>query len=108
MPVATNPYSIGVAPKPINDLDVSAQTKRYKEEEASQKAPQVLPFNFNSANELMSKLFLDLLELRKMFADAENNSQVKSKNLRPIYKIIDNIGTEITQDIPELLDKLAL
>jgi hypothetical protein len=108
MPVATNPYSIGVAPKPITDFDVSAQTKRYKDEELTHKAPQVLPFNFDSANELISKLYIDLLELRAMFQAAESNSQVKSKNLRPIYKVIDDIGTEITQNIPELLDKLAL
>ena len=108
MPVATNPYNIGVASKPITDFDVSAQIKKYEDEAATHEAPQVLPFNFNSANELISKLYLDLLELRAMFITAESNSQVKAKYLEPIYKVIDNIGAEITQNIPELLDKLAL
>jgi hypothetical protein len=108
MPTATNPYNLGVASKPIHDLDVTSQFSRYKQDEETHKAPQVLPFNFNAANELMSTLFQDLIALRKMFVAAENNSQVKSKNLTPIYKVIDNIGEEITQTIPELLDNLKL
>lgn len=109
MPTATNPYNLGVAPKPNYDLDTGSQVAKYRqEEEDTHKAPQSLPFNFDVAYELTSKLYQDLLELRKMIISAETNPTVKRKNLTPIYSIIDNIGKEITQTIPELLDKLKL
>ena len=108
MPIATNPYRVGIAADPINDLDVSNQVQKYKDEEASYKAPQVLPFNFNGAQELISILYKDLLDIRNMVLAAERNPLVKTKYTAPILKVIDNIGNEILQDIPELLDKLQL
>jgi hypothetical protein len=89
-------------------LDTGSQIAKYRQEEETHRAPQSLPFNFDVAYELTSKLYQDLLEFRKMIISAENNPTVKRKNLAPIYGIIDNIGKEITQTIPELLDKLKL
>jgi len=105
---ATNPYSVGIASVPINDFDASSQVAKYKEEEKGHKAPQVLPFNFNAMDELVSILYKDLLSIRKVIMDAEKNSQVNKKYTTPILDVIDNIGNEILQTIPELLDKLEM
>jgi hypothetical protein len=108
MPIATNPYSVGIAPNPINDLDTQSQVQKYKDEEKTHIAPQVLPFDLNGSQELISALYKDLLAIRNMILAAEKNPQVKTKYTKPILKVIDNIGNEILQDIPELLDKLQL
>jgi hypothetical protein len=110
--VTTNPtasYSVGIAPIPINNsLDTGAQEKRYKEEELSQKAPKILPYNLDAMNELTVKLFGDLLTLRKMLIEAEKKPQVKSSSIQPILGVIDDIGNQFLQTIPELLEKLKL
>jgi len=49
-----------------------------------------------------------LKEGRAMVLAAEKNPQVKTRFTTPILNVIDNIGNEILQDIPELLDKLQL
>ena len=105
---ASNPYSVGIASVPVNDLDISNQFTKYKEEEKGHKAPQVLPFNFNAMDELVSILYKDLLAIRKVIMDAEKNSQVNKRYTAPILAVIDNIGNEILQSIPELLDKLEM
>lgn len=103
-----SPYNVGQAPPPVLDLDVSTQIKRYKDEENTHKAPHVLPFNFNAASEVISELYKNLLQLRKMLIEAESNPTVKRKGINPILAVVDNIGAEITQTLPELLDKLEL
>jgi len=105
----TSPYSVGTAPIPINNsLDVSAQKKKFEEEELAQKAPKILPYNLDAMNELTVKLFGDLLSLRKMLIEAEKKPQVKSSKVQPILNIIDDIGNQFLQTIPELLEKLKL
>lgn len=105
----SSPYSVGVASVPINNsFNTAAQMKKYKEEEMTQKAPQILPFDFNASEELISKLYEDLTLFRIMLEKAKQNSQVKSKNIDPILGVIDNIGVQILQTIPELLDKLKI
>ena len=108
MPIATNPYSVGIAPNPINNLDTQSQIQKFKDEEATHIAPQVLPFDFDKSQELISMLYKNLLDIRNMVLAAEKNPQVKTRFTRPILNVIDNIGNEILQDIPELLDKLQL
>lgn len=108
MPIATNPYNVGIAPNPIYNLDTQNQMRKYRDEEKNHVAPQALPFNFDGSQELISKLYKDLIDLRNMVITAENNSQIKRKYTYSILKVIDNIGKEILQDIPELLDKVQL
>jgi hypothetical protein len=108
MPIATNPYSVGIAPNPINDLDVSSQIQKYKGEEQSHIAPQLLPYVFNGAHEAIGNLYKSLLDLRSLVLNAEKNPQVKSIFTTPILNVIDDIGNKILQDIPELLDNLQL
>lgn len=108
MPIATNPYNTGIAPNPIYDLDTQSQMRLYKGEEKTHMAPQVMPFDFNGSQELISKLYKDLLDLRNMIIAAEKNSQIKRKYTDSMLQVIDNIGREILQDIPELLDKVQL
>ena len=106
----SSPYNVGIAPVPINNsLNTAAQMKKYKEEEeTTYKAPQILPFDFNATEELISKLYEDLTLFRIMLEKAKQNPQVKSKNIDPILGVIDNIGVQILQTIPELLDKLKI
>ena len=105
----SSPYSTGIAPIPINNsFNADAQMKKYKEEETTHKAPQILPFDFNATEELISKLYEDLTLFRIMLEKAKQNPQVKSKNIDPILGVIDNIGVQILQTIPELLDKLKI
>lgn len=108
MPIATNPYSVNIAPNFVSGLDTQSQIRKYKDEEQTHLAPQVMPFDFNGSQELISALYKDLLALRNMVLAAEKNSLIKTKYTNPILKIVDNIGKEILQDIPELLDKLQL
>ncbi len=43
-----------------------------------------------------------------MLIEAEKKPQVKSSSIKPILNIIDDIGNQFLQTIPELLDKLKL
>ena len=108
MPIATNPYNVGIAPNSIRDLDTSNQMSKYKGEEATYIAPQELPFVFNGTREVISSIYKSLLDLRNLVLNAEKNPLVNSEYTQPILQVIDNIGNEILQDIPELLDKLQL
>lgn len=108
MPIATNPYNTGIAPNPIYDLDTQSQMRKYKGEEKTHMAPPVMPFDFNSSMELISKLYKDLIDLRDMILAAEKNSQIERKYTDSILQVIDNVGREILQDIPEVLAKVQL
>lgn len=104
----TNPYSTQSVTAPINhDMNVSAQVKRYKDEERFHKAPRIVPFDFDASKEILSQMYENLLIFRKSLSSAENNSQINKNVLAAITQIVDNIGEEILVKIPEQLDKVS-
>jgi hypothetical protein len=108
MPIATNPYNVGIATNPKLDFDASSQLSKYKDEEATHIAPQVLPFVFDGTHEFIGNLYKSLLDLRSLIINAEKNPQVNNKYTHPILGVIDDIGNKVLMDIPEMLDKLQL
>ena len=105
----TNPYSTQAVSAPINhDMDVTTQINQYKEEEKTHKAPKVLPFSFDSTQEILSQMYENLLTFRKVVNGAEKEARINKGVLNEITKIVDSIGEQILVKLPEQLDKLGL
>jgi hypothetical protein len=93
---------------PRLSMDVSAQINQYKSEESGHKAPQVLPFNVDSALELLDDVFK---KLRRLSSDVNNTLNEPKHNtaaVKTITNIIDAIGEDILFNIPAQLDKMKL
>ena len=107
MQSSTNPYSTNIASSlKHNGNEVGSYDK--ESEEAGHKAPKILPFNFNAAQELLSRLYIDAIMLKTMITAAEKNTQIKRSKIKPVIDAIDNVNVQITQTIPELLAILEL
>jgi hypothetical protein len=109
MTTGNNPYSTGIAQAPINQqFDTDAQMKQYKREEQESKASPTLPFELNSAEELLTKMYGDLLDFKRGIETAQKNTNLNRNTLSAILSIVDNIGKEILIDIPAEVDKLMI
>lgn len=91
------------------DLDVSNQYAAHKQEEQDHMAPKILPGTMETAIlNLTGKIYMDLLEIRKVIATTEANHKMKAAPIKAIYKLIDDVNEAIIIKIPQELDKLAL
>tara|TARA_A100001515_G_scaffold142640_1_gene141931 strand:+ start:10290 stop:10646 length:357 start_codon:yes stop_codon:yes gene_type:complete len=112
------PYSVNKDDTPVNyKMSTSGQEMKYKEDEKHQKAPPILPYDFNVMNEMLGNVFVSLAELRNMLSRIKNQPIEGPTELphKGINKgAIDNINNKIDKinelvlDIPEDLAKIAI
>jgi hypothetical protein len=98
------PYSIQRDPAISFKLDTEGQTLKYKEDEKHQKAPEILPFEFNSVISVLGNTFVSLTELRKMLDQAKGSELINQAGVEAIQEKIDNIN----QTLLEISDDLAI
>jgi hypothetical protein len=109
MTTGNNPYSTGIAPAPINQqFDTAAQMKQFEREDQESKAPRITPVELDSSEELLTKMYSDLLDFKRSIEAAQKNTRLNRNTLATILGIVDNIGKEILIDIPAEVDKLMI
>tara|TARA_R110002020_G_scaffold95882_3_gene229753 strand:+ start:2195 stop:2551 length:357 start_codon:yes stop_codon:yes gene_type:complete len=112
------PYSVGKDDKPINfQMSTDDQMLKYKDDEAHQKSPPILPYDLNEMNDMLGNIFVSLAELRNMLSRVNNQPvegpteiPVKSINKGAIHNITNKIDkiNELILDIPDDLAKIAI
>jgi hypothetical protein len=92
-----------------HELNVTNQHAAHKQEELTHLAPKILPFTLEtSALDITGRLYIDLLELRKLISTASNDAELDKTAVKAIHELIDDIGEIILMKIPRELDKLVL
>ena len=107
MPNTTYPnYETKFSTSPVeNKSDTAAQMRKYKEDEAGQKAPKILPFELDqNAVQLLGRMYEDLIMLKALVSKTQTNESAKEK----IDELIDIVGIIILKDIPAEIDKMYL
>jgi len=98
-----NPYNTGVASKPVNDqLNIDSQVSKYREEEASQKAPPILPHELDDILTVLGNTFISLTQLSQMLSVASQNEEIDKLGINKIVEKVDKanqIILAISQDL---------
>tara|TARA_A100001391_G_C4968252_1_gene251928 strand:+ start:46 stop:378 length:333 start_codon:yes stop_codon:yes gene_type:complete len=103
------PYFTGIADKQFSpSLNTDGQIRKYKEDEAKQKAPPILPYELQQIEQLLGDTFVSLAELRGMLDVASSRSGIDSSTLDSINQKIDQINKILTLEIPEDLSKIGI
>lgn len=101
------PYSVDKDPAINFNMDVKGQMLKYKEDEAHQKASEILPFEFDNIIKVLGDAFVSLTELRKMLGAAKQNKLVNQKAIEDIQNKIDKIN-QMMLEIPDDLSIISL
>lgn len=103
-----NPYNTGVASNPVNNqLNVDSQISKYKEEEASQKAPPILPHELDNILAVLGNTFISLTQLSRMLSVASQNGEIDKLVINKIVDKVDK-ANEIILAISQDLDILKV
>ncbi len=103
-----NPYNTGVASKPINNqLNIDSQISKYKGEEASQKAPAILPHELDDILTVLGNTFISLTQLSQMLSVASQNEEIDKLGINKIVDKVDK-ANEIVLAISQDLDILKV
>jgi len=103
------PYFTGIADKQYSpNLNTDAQVNKYKEDEANQKAPPILPYELQQIQQLIGDTFVSLAELRAMLTAASNKNGIDSSVIDSINQKIDKVNEILTLEIPEDLSKISI
>jgi hypothetical protein len=108
MNTGNSPYETKPNDKSIrHTLDPHRQIDKYKEDEASQKAPKVLPHEMENINKFLGDTFVSLIEIRNILVAAGKNKEISVHAVDNIKEKIDEIN-KIVLEIPEELDKIGI
>jgi hypothetical protein len=88
--------------------DPSRQLGKIREEEKGHRAPQEMPYNLSQSQEVLSRIYSDLLNLKSMVNKAKNDPEIDTDPIYNINDLIDKMSSMILIDVSNELDKLAL
>ena len=108
MNTGNSPYETKPNDKNIRyTLDPHRQVDKYKEDEASQKAPKILPHEVSNITMFLGDTFTSLTEIRNILVAAGKNKELSVHVVDSIKEKIDEIN-KIVLEIPEELDKIGI
>lgn len=102
------PHQTQTMAEPTLGFDVQNQIKKYKEEEKTHRAPQELPFDLKSFNEVISQIYDRFLLLNKQLEKLKNEPSAKVGIIGEIQDKLKEISIVLMIEIPESVDKLEL
>lgn len=88
--------------------DPSRQLGKIREEEKGQKAPQKMPYQLSQSQEVLSKIYSDLLILKGMLNRAKSDPEIATDPIYNMNDLIDQISSIILIDMSNELDKLSM
>ena len=108
MNAGDSPYSTKFNDKPINrHMDTSDQQAKYKDEEKTQKADPILPFELEHLTAKLGDTFVSLTEIRRMLDNVKNNASVDDDDVIAMQNKIDQINN-LVLGLDEDMAKLSL
>ena len=88
--------------------DPMRQLGKIRDEEKKHKAPQAMPYNLNQSQEVLSRMYSDLLKLKSIINKAKNDPEIDTDPIYNMNELIDKMSSMILIDMSNELDKLAL
>jgi len=88
--------------------DPSRQLGKIRDEEKTHKAPQLMPYNLSQSQEVLSRMYSDLLKLKAILYKAKSDPEIDTDPIYNMNELIDKMSSMILIDMSNELDKLAL
>lgn len=79
-----------------------------KEEEERGKAPSVIPYVFQNADQILGNIYVSLLQLKSIMDLAVNDPTINKDHLKSLQELIDNINEQIVVEIPQIISIMEI